>query len=381
MVKLHSPLPENLGNEFSKAASIVEVSVLIPTKVIANAKGVAILTLIKAGFVWTGRAGAGLVVAKLADGRWSAPSAIAAGGAGFGAQIGAETDRLRTVITHTQMHTASNSPPPSITLGANLSVAAGPVGRESHHPPRLPFHCPNPFFPLARPPRASARLSIEGLVVFARPDTNATFYGRKVTPMDLLSGRVEPPAAADVLYRALNFRGFGANRSNPGSNEDVSPTGGAGPGGAGGGPVGSRPATLTRSAPPQATPRGWERRGGAGAAAETEAADGGRGCFGRTGKGRRGPAAATAAAKEAGGRRVDAAAARAAASRVRRRCQTPRTVTAQHDFRPERAGDLALAAGDVVQVLATEAGETGAEGWWRGRVGARVGVFPANYVA
>ena len=61
---------------------------MIPKKILDNAKGIAIITILKAGFVWTGRAGSGLVVARLPDGRWSAPCAIAAAGAGFGAQIG-----------------------------------------------------------------------------------------------------------------------------------------------------------------------------------------------------------------------------------------------------------------------------------------------------
>lgn len=46
--------------------------------------------MIKVGFVFTGRVGTGLVVARLPDGRWSAPSAIATAGVGWGAQIGGE---------------------------------------------------------------------------------------------------------------------------------------------------------------------------------------------------------------------------------------------------------------------------------------------------
>ena len=48
----------------------------IPASVISNAKGVAILTVIKAGFLFSGRAGSGIVIAKLEDGSWSAPSGI-----------------------------------------------------------------------------------------------------------------------------------------------------------------------------------------------------------------------------------------------------------------------------------------------------------------
>lgn len=51
--------------------------------------GLAIFTQVKAGFVWSGRMGSGIVIARLADGSWSAPSCIGTGGVGFGLQIGA----------------------------------------------------------------------------------------------------------------------------------------------------------------------------------------------------------------------------------------------------------------------------------------------------
>ena len=46
--------------------------------------------MLKAGFVFSGKAGSGLVIARLPDGSWSAPSCIATGGVGWGLQIGAD---------------------------------------------------------------------------------------------------------------------------------------------------------------------------------------------------------------------------------------------------------------------------------------------------
>jgi lipid-binding SYLF domain-containing protein len=62
---------------------------LIPPDIIANCKGVAIITVVKAGFLFSGRVGSGIVVARVGTG-WSAPSAIGTGGMGWGLQIGAE---------------------------------------------------------------------------------------------------------------------------------------------------------------------------------------------------------------------------------------------------------------------------------------------------
>lgn len=51
--------------------------------------GLAVFTILKAGFVFSGKAGSGLVIARLPDGSWSAPSCIATAGVGWGLQIGA----------------------------------------------------------------------------------------------------------------------------------------------------------------------------------------------------------------------------------------------------------------------------------------------------
>jgi lipid-binding SYLF domain-containing protein len=48
------------------------------------------MTVVKAGFIWSGRVGSGLVVCRLPNGDWSAPSAIGTVGMGFGGQIGGE---------------------------------------------------------------------------------------------------------------------------------------------------------------------------------------------------------------------------------------------------------------------------------------------------
>ena len=61
----------------------------IPREVVQRAKGFAVFTVVKAGFMFSGKAGSGLVVARLPDGSWSAPSCIATAGIGWGLQVGA----------------------------------------------------------------------------------------------------------------------------------------------------------------------------------------------------------------------------------------------------------------------------------------------------
>ena len=99
----------------------------IPPEVLRNAKGVAIMTVIKAGFIVSGRGGSGVVVARTGKG-WSGPSAIGTGGAGFGFQIGAEqTEFVFVLNTHEAVKAFSQGG--NVQFGGNISAAAGPVGR------------------------------------------------------------------------------------------------------------------------------------------------------------------------------------------------------------------------------------------------------------
>lgn len=106
-MKLNTPLPQPLPKECSKAANIFKSFVdsgnngldgVIPRSVLHNAKGFAIFTIFKAGFLFSARAGTGVVIARLEDGTWSAPSAIGTAGLGVGGQAGAEMTDFLVVL-------------------------------------------------------------------------------------------------------------------------------------------------------------------------------------------------------------------------------------------------------------------------------------------
>ncbi|KAJ3016138.1 UNVERIFIED_CONTAM: hypothetical protein HDU68_012394 [Siphonaria sp. JEL0065] len=383
MPKIHTPLPQELAEEFTKAASILDHFVkgktqldqtLIPPKVIANAKGVAVLTIVKAGFIWSGRAGAGLVVAKLPDGRWSAPSAIAAGGAGVGAQIGAEvTDSV--LILNSESAVKAFSHGGNMTFGANLSVAAGPTGRQAEASGSVGNLAP--IYSYSKTKGLFAGVSLEGLVILTRKDTNARFYGNQVLPEDLLSGKVEPPAEAEVLYRALNSRGFGSqdrisvtgedqqqhhqleqqnSLSNglkrPASNSSVGqqlPYKAPLP------PPHPKSASSSSSQSPFSQPPAYQPP----QQQQQHSVIPPR------------PATNTttnfaAAAQQKGPPQLPPKAAKHPAQ--------IKTVTAMYDFKGERPGDLGFIVGDKIVVL-----EEKEDGWWTGELIGNKVVFPINY--
>ncbi|MFZ2448824.1 MAG: YSC84-related protein [Syntrophobacteraceae bacterium] len=169
----------------------------IPPEVLRRAQGMAIMTIYKAGFMVSGRGGSGVVVARTGKG-WSGPSSIGTGGVGFGFQIGAEaTEFIFVLNTHEAVKAFSHGG--NVQFGGNISVAAGPVGRtaEADITPVAAIYA------YSRSQGLFAGVSLEGTVIVARDDTNAEYYGRPVTPAQILSGKVKVPAGAKKLQKAL----------------------------------------------------------------------------------------------------------------------------------------------------------------------------------
>lgn len=173
----------------------------------SNAKGLAILTVLKAGFLFSGRAGSGIIVARLPDGSWSAPSAIMTAGAGVGGQIGAElTDFV--FILNNKAAVDSFAQVGSITLGGNVSLAAGPVGRNAEAAGSASLKSVAAVFSYSKTKGLFAGVSLEGSVLVERRDANRNFYGQNCKASSILSGRVEPPPSCDPLFRVLESRAF-----------------------------------------------------------------------------------------------------------------------------------------------------------------------------
>jgi SH3 domain-containing YSC84-like protein 1 len=169
----------------------------IPPAVLKDAKGLAILTMLKAGFVVSGRGGTGVVIARTSNG-WSGPSAIGTGGAGFGFQIGAQVTEF-VIILNTDEAVRAFSRGGNVSLGADLSVAAGPVGR-SAEAGITPVAA---VYTYSRSQGLFAGASLEGSIIVTRDDANRSYYGKSVGASDILDGRVKVPKGARRLQRIL----------------------------------------------------------------------------------------------------------------------------------------------------------------------------------
>lgn len=186
---------------------------VIPPEILHNAQGLAIITQLKAGFLFSGRAGSGVIVARLPDGSWSAPSALVTAGAGVGGQIGAElTDFVFILNNQAAVDTFSHAG--SITLGGNVSVAAGPLGRNAEVAGSASRSSVAAIFSYSKTKGLFAGVSLEGSVLVERREANRKFYGPSCTAKQILSGRVDPPPETDVLFRVLESRAFRSPRAN-----------------------------------------------------------------------------------------------------------------------------------------------------------------------
>jgi lipid-binding SYLF domain-containing protein len=202
-----SPVDASMQGDVDQAATIIERFQAVPEKaipqaVLKDARGLAIMTVIKAGFGISGRGGTGIVVSRTKNG-WSGPSAIGTGGAGFGFQIGAEVTEF-VMILNTDAAVQAFSHDVNVTLGGDISVAAGPIGRTAS----VAVTPVAAIYTYSRSQGVFAGISLEGTIIGTRNDANTEYYGRPMTPEEILSGKVPPPRGAMRLVQVLSRQTF-----------------------------------------------------------------------------------------------------------------------------------------------------------------------------
>ena len=194
----HATMQDDVDRALSILQRFEEIpETAIPPAVMRDAKGVAIFTITKAGFVVSGRGGTGVVLARTDNG-WSAPSAIGTGGIGVGFQAGVQVSEY-VIILNTPEAVKAFTQGSNFTLGANLSAAVGPVGR-SAEAAVTPYAA---VYTYSRSQGIFAGVSLEGAVLATRYEANEEYYNKPVYTADILEGKVAPPAGAQKLLDAL----------------------------------------------------------------------------------------------------------------------------------------------------------------------------------
>lgn len=171
----------------------------IPEKILGSAECVAVVpSLLKGGFIIGGKYGRGIASCRTPKG-WTAPAFFTVTGGSVGFQIGGQAvDLVMLIMNKNGVQHLLNS---EFSLGADASVAAGPVGREAEGDTDWKMRAEVLTYSRAR--GIFAGVTLNGAVVKQDKDSTREFYGHMVTTKASLTGEVEPPAAANPFLTTL----------------------------------------------------------------------------------------------------------------------------------------------------------------------------------
>jgi lipid-binding SYLF domain-containing protein len=171
----------------------------VPNEILSRADCVAVVpSMLKGGFVVGGKYGRGLASCRTPKG-WSAPAFFTVKGGSFGFQIGGQAvDLVMLIMNNEGMQRLLSS---QFALGADASVAAGPVGR--HAEGNTDWKMRSQVLTYSRARGVFAGASLNGAVLKQDKDSTRDFYGHMVTFKAALTGEVDPPAAANPFLSSL----------------------------------------------------------------------------------------------------------------------------------------------------------------------------------
>jgi len=171
----------------------------IPAEILGRSQCVAVVpSMLKGGFIVGAKYGRGLASCRTPKG-WSAPAFFQIEGGSFGFQIGGQAVDLVMLIMNDEgmQHLLSSK----FALGADASVAAGPVGR--HAEGNTDWKMRAQVLTYSRARGIFAGVSLNGAVVKQDKDSTRDFYGHMVTFKAALTGEVDPPSTAYPFLSSL----------------------------------------------------------------------------------------------------------------------------------------------------------------------------------
>jgi lipid-binding SYLF domain-containing protein len=171
----------------------------IPQDILGHAECVAVVpSMLKGGFVVGAKYGRGLASCRTPKG-WSAPAFFMISGGSFGFQIGGQAvDLVMLIMNNDGMQHLLSS---QFALGADASVAAGPVGR--HAEGNTDWKMRAQVLTYSRTRGVFAGATLNGALMKQDKDSTRDFYGHMVTFKAALTGEVDPPAQAHPFLATL----------------------------------------------------------------------------------------------------------------------------------------------------------------------------------
>ena len=202
-----TPGDDDTSKRLNAAADVLSEVLATPDKGIPQdlldkaACAVIVPNVKKGAFIVGAKYGRGFIVCRKKSGRdWSAPGAVKVEGGSVGFQIGgSETDVIMLVMNESAIDKLLSS---KFTIGADASVAAGPVGRSSSAATDVQLHAE--ILTYSRSRGLFAGVSLEGATMRPDDDANKDMYGKPMSNKDVVLGNVKAPATAARLIAELN---------------------------------------------------------------------------------------------------------------------------------------------------------------------------------
>jgi len=172
----------------------------VPQELLEKAKCVVVIPdMVKAAFGFGARWGSGVMSCRDNQGGWTAPVFVSIKGGSWGLQLGAEKTDL-VLFFMTERGARSLVTKSKVTLGGNLSIAAGPLGRSGEAATDL--HLNAEIYSYAKSKGLFAGISLEGANLSVSKDANTKYYGKPVSAEVVLfqhKSPAMPPEARDFV--------------------------------------------------------------------------------------------------------------------------------------------------------------------------------------
>ncbi len=198
----------------------------IPEKLMARAYGIAVIpNVVKIAAVVGGRRGSGAMVVRDANGKFTDPIMVSLTGGNVGWQVGVQsTDIVLVFTTEKGIEGITDG---KLTLGADASVAAGPVGRSASAATDQNFNAE--VYSYSRNRGFFAGVSLDGSVLAIDTKSNKALYGKSAPATDIIAGKISTDVdAAQRFERAILASTAGHGPPNA-SNAKPSPDSGSTP--------------------------------------------------------------------------------------------------------------------------------------------------------
>jgi lipid-binding SYLF domain-containing protein len=178
----------------------------IPDRLLSRAYGIAVIpNVIKVAAVVGGRRGTGALVVRDASGKFSDPVMVSITGGNVGWQIGVQSTDI--VLVFTTRKSIEGIADGKLTLGADTSVAAGPVGRAASVATDQNFTAE--VYSYSRNRGLFAGVSIDGSVIAIDSKANTRLYGKKAPATDIIAGHIHTEADAAKRFQRAILAGTG----------------------------------------------------------------------------------------------------------------------------------------------------------------------------